>query len=243
MFISITAPATTADCKQLLALKDPAKRWSRVTKFKQGSAWFRIFKDELASQYAVVVEGQTYLTLTAVADSLERAKTACGLPTYYRLSPSAGNFKEEMDELQSQGNNDDDELYALVAGYSDPVAVANHFKVTMPSVNDVSMEGNHQDFQLDNLSSWIDDAVWSFTDKHGYFPSDSPNGLEVLFQGSLESPNESDIHYIDAGANFNEKVDWLLANGFELSWDTDLEIHPVMYIAMAQYMLAKKPTL
>ena len=56
MFISISGPATTADCKQLLALKEPAKRWTRVTKFKQGSAWFRIFKDELAAQYAVVVE-------------------------------------------------------------------------------------------------------------------------------------------------------------------------------------------
>lgn len=64
-------------------------------KFKQGSAWFRIFKDELAAQYAVVVEGQRYSTLTAVVDSLDMAKTACGLPTYYRLSPGADDFGEE----------------------------------------------------------------------------------------------------------------------------------------------------
>lgn len=70
---------------------------------------------------------------------------------------------------------------------------------------------------------------------------DEPNGLEMLFHDVLESPNESDIHYINAGADFNEKVDWLRANGFELSWDTDLEIHPVMYMAMAQYMLEKVP--
>ena len=242
MFISITSPSTTADCKNLLGQARPGKRWSRVTKFKQGSGWFRIFKDEHEAEYAVVVEGATFLTVTALVDSLERAQTATELPAFNRLSANANEFQEEMDDLASQGG-DDDELYELVSQYSDSVAVANHFKVTMPSVDDVAMGGNDASFQWDNLASWLDDAVWSFTDKHGYFPSDSPNGLEVLFQGSLESPNESDVHYINPGADFNEKVDWLLANGFELSWDTTLEIHPVMYMAMAQYMLAKKPTL
>ena len=239
MFISISGPATTADCKQLLALKEPAKRWTRVTKFKQGSAWFRIFKDELAAQYAVVVEGQRYLTLTAVVDSLDMAKTACGLPTYYRLSPGADDFKEEMDSLVAQGLDDDDELYSCVSDADDRVAVANHFKVVMPSLHDVDLHGNTENHQFENLSDWIGNCVWSFQDKHHYFSLDEPNGLEMLFHDVLESPNESDAHYIHAGENFNDRVDWLLANGFELSWERMIEIHPVMYIAMAQYMLEK----